>query len=356
MQFLTSASFTTLLVLLAVPALWTTSSNVVQAEEVVACEAESLAAEQCFLDTAFACEAACEGFDAEPDLSSLTLAELTNPEIICPLIFNPFCTLYSCCPQCETEARAFFDCSVVQASTDGVVCDGIVTGDDYCANIPVVDTGNGDDTGATSEPDDGTVTSAPSGGSTPAVCEAESLEIQLCFASSQAACEADCSSATAEEPDFSSLTLEELGDPEVLCPLIFQPFCLLLECCPQCQSETQAFVDCLLAQTADEEGVSCDAVLTDSGCSIEGTDAGSGTGGTDTGGTGGTDGTNTGGTDGTDAEEEEDGTDATDATDGTDTSESSEATNGSGAAVIAVANGWSFLAGILLLLVGYCVY
>ena len=341
MQFLTSASFTNLLlVLLVVPALWTTSSNVVQAEEVVACEAESLAAQQCLVDTASACEATCEGIEEEPDLSSLTFEELTDPDTLCPLIFNPFCVLYDCCPSCETESRAYAECLFVQTTFEGVVCDGSVIAQDYCANIPVVDTGNGDDTGATSEPDDGTETSAPSGGSTPAVCEAESLEIQLCFATSQAACEADCSSATAEEPDFSGLTLEELGDPEVLCPLIFQPFCLLLECCPQCQSETQAFVDCLLAQTADEEGVSCEAVLTDSGCSIEGTDAGSG-------------GTDTGGTDGTDAEEE-DGTDATDATDGTDTSESSEATNGSDAAVIAVANGWSSLGGILLLLVGYC--
>ena len=109
--------FTTLLVWLAVPALWSSSSyHVVQAEDGQAfCEAESLAAEQCFNS---GCTATCEGFDQSPDQTSLTPEQMIDPDTVCPIIFTPFCVLYTCCPQCETEARTFAECIFVYFTTD----------------------------------------------------------------------------------------------------------------------------------------------------------------------------------------------------------------------------------------------
>lgn len=306
------------------------------------------------MNSAFACEAACEGLDIEGDISSLTFEELTNPDIVCPVIFNPFCVVYSCCPQCETEARALFDCLIVDIVSDGVLCDGIVTADDYCASIPVVD--------STSEPDAGIETTAPSSGVTSDPCADETLASQQCVSK----CQVACASALLVEPDLSSLTLEELGNPEVLCPTVFQVWCTFHECCPECQSETQAIVDCLIVYSAGE-GLNCDAVLTEGGCSIgaTGTD-GSDTSGSDGSDSSGTDGSDTSGTDGSDAggtdgdatdgtgtEEEADAEDDKDATDGTGSTESTEATNGSGAAVTAFATRWWPFLGGLLLSVGY---
>ena len=168
---------------------------------------------QCILSNSATCTDCSADSGNITNLSSLSCSDITNS----------FCPAIHCCSACETAAAKAFECYVIPllAATNQQACTL------NCTSFPYGDNGNG--------------TAGP--------CDAVAGSWIACNIKHSDECFACYGNSTMFDPSMLNATDECAVTERYLCPYV--------ECCSSCQSESDAYYQCILTQDQNSIASGC---------------------------------------------------------------------------------------------------
>jgi hypothetical protein len=168
---------------------------------------------QCIVSNSATCTDCSADSGNITNLSSLSCSDITNS----------FCPAIRCCSACETAAAKAFECYVIPlfATTSQQAC----TLD--CTSFPYGDNGNG--------------TAGP--------CDTVTGSWIACFIKHNDECLACTGNSATFDPSMLNATDECAVTERYLCPYV--------ECCSSCQSESDAYYQCILTQDQNSVASGC---------------------------------------------------------------------------------------------------